>query len=129
MDSPMIGIAARPVRFTAELTCLMCGRNHGTLDGGSSWPPRGDALLHRPGDEQPMRVNGWWRLRCTTCSGALMTSEVTSQSARSGTDVDWRTASPRRGRPARRVLEGAEAPNVTPSASWHQSAAGIGESE
>jgi hypothetical protein len=33
MESPMVGIAARLVRFTAELTCLLCGRSLGTLDG------------------------------------------------------------------------------------------------
>ena len=60
MDSPMVGIAARLVRFTAELTCLLCGRSLGTLDGGSSWPPRGEALLYRPGVEQPMPITGWW---------------------------------------------------------------------
>ena len=41
MDSPMVGIAAQLVRFTAELTCLLCGRSHGSLDGGSTWPGAG----------------------------------------------------------------------------------------
>jgi len=81
MESPMVGIAARLVRFTAELTCLLCGRSLGTLDGGSSWPPRGEVLLYRPGVDQPTLLSGWWRRRCTTCGGALMATEVTSLGA------------------------------------------------
>jgi hypothetical protein len=93
------------VRFTAELNCLLCGRNHGSLDGGASWPPQGAALLLRPGDAQPTRVIGWWRLRCTTCGGALMTSEVTSHPVRSTAVVDWATVGIRRGRPPKWLVD------------------------
>jgi hypothetical protein len=79
---------AQSVRFTAELVCLLCGRMHGSLDGGSSWPPRGAALLYRPGGEQPTPVMGWWRLRCATCGGALMANELTCHSVRPGATVD-----------------------------------------
>jgi hypothetical protein len=87
------------VRFTAELSCLLFGRSHGSLDGGSSWPPQGAALLLRPGDADPTPVTGWWRLRCSTCGGALMTTEVTSHVVRSPAIVDWATVGIRRGRP------------------------------
>ncbi len=87
------------LRFTAELACLLCGRVHGTLDGGGSWPPRGQALLYQPGNEQPTRVSGWWRLRCKACGGALLATEITSQSLRSEPTVDWKTLGIRRGRP------------------------------
>jgi hypothetical protein len=99
MNVPAEGIAARPVRFTAELTCLLCGRVHGSLDGGSSWPPRGEALLSVPGGEQPTPVSGWWRLRCATCGGALLATEITSHAVRLEVEVDWRTVGIRRGRP------------------------------
>jgi hypothetical protein len=88
VDSPADEIAAKRVRFTAELTCLLCGRMHGSLDGGSSWPPRGEALLCRPGGAQPTPVTGWWRLRCTTCGGALMATEITCHSVRPGATMD-----------------------------------------
>jgi hypothetical protein len=88
MDPPAGAIAAHPVRFTAELVCLLCGRTHGSLDGGSSWPPRGEALLRRPGGEQSTPVTGWWRLRCATCGGALMATEITWNSVRPRATVD-----------------------------------------
>jgi hypothetical protein len=102
------------VRFTAELSCLLCGRSHGSLDGGNSWPPQGSALLLRPGDAHAMPVAGWWRLRCTTCGGALMTSEVTSHTIRSTVAVDWATVGIRRGRPPKWLVDerGAAAASV-----------------
>jgi hypothetical protein len=104
------------VRFTAELNCLLCGRNHGSLDGGTSWPPQGAALLLRPGDAEPTPINGWWRLRCTTCGGALMTSEVTSRTVRSTAVVDWATVGIRRGRPPKWLVDerGATTADVSP---------------
>jgi hypothetical protein len=87
------------VRFTAELTCLLCGRISGTVDGGASWPPRGEALFYRPGSEHPTSVVGWWRLRCDTCGGALLATEITSHAMRTEVAVDWRTVGIRRGRP------------------------------
>ena len=99
MDSSANGSATLLVRFTAELTCLLCGRIRGTLDGGASWPPRGETLLYRPGNEQPTSVTGWWRLRCDTCGGALLATEITSHSMRPEAVVDWRTVGIRRGRP------------------------------
>jgi hypothetical protein len=104
MDSPANGIAEQPVRFTADLTCILCGRSLGTLDGGNSWPPRGEALLYRPGVDQPMQVTGWWRLRCPTCGGALMATEVTSHPVRSEAAVDWTPVGSRRGRPPNLVV-------------------------
>src|SRR5439155_20613252 len=99
MDSSADEIAARPLRFTAELTCLLCGRIYGSLDGGSSWPPRGEAFLYSAGVEQPTRIADWWRLRCTTCGGALLATEITSHWTRPEAEVDWRTVGIRRGRP------------------------------
>jgi ribosomal protein S27E len=121
MDSPMVGIAARLVRFTAELTCLLCGRSLGTLDGGSSWPPRGEALLYRPGVDQPMPITGWWRLRCTTCGGALMASEVTSHAVRPEAAVDWTPVGVPRGRPPNWLVAERAAAEVTQSTSYKDS--------
>lgn len=116
MDSPMVGIAAPPVRFTADLTCLLCGRSLGTLDGGSSWPPRGEALLYRPGVEQPRPITGWWRLRCATCGGPLMASEVTSHPVRPAATVDWTTTGIPRGRPPNKLVAERAADGVPRSA-------------
>ncbi|MDQ6669796.1 MAG: hypothetical protein M3069_03450 [Chloroflexota bacterium] len=99
MESAANGSAAVPVRFTAELTCLLCGRIGGTLDGGASWPPRGETLLYRADTEAPKSVTGWWRLRCDTCGGALLATDITSHSIRPEAAVDWRTVGIRRGRP------------------------------
>jgi hypothetical protein len=99
MQSSADGMQAPLVRFTAELTCLLCGRIHGSLDGGSTWPPRGETLLFRPGDEQPTVVSCWWRLRCGTCGGALLATEISSHLVRQEAAVDWRTVGIRRGRP------------------------------
>jgi hypothetical protein len=118
MDVPADGtFATRPVRFTAELTCLLCGRVHGSLDGGSSWPPRGEALLYLPGDEQPTSITGWWRLRCAACGGALLATEITSHSVRPETEVDWRTVGIRRGRPPNWLVAERAAADVTRSVS------------
>ena len=117
MDSSAEVIAARPVRFTADLTCLLCGRIHGTLDGGSSWPPRGEALLYLAGEEEPTRVSAWWRLRCGTCGGALLATEIISHSMRPEADVDWRTVGIRRGRPPNWLVAERAAADVTRSAS------------
>jgi hypothetical protein len=96
---PVVGIAAPPVRFTAELTCLLCGRIHGSLDGGTSWPPRGEALLVRPGVDQATPVTEWWRLRCSTCGGALLATEITAHAERPEAPVDWTKVRTPRGRP------------------------------
>jgi hypothetical protein len=117
MHVPADGIGAGPVRFTAELTCLLCGRIHGSLDGGSSWPPRGEALLSLPGGEQAMPITGWWRLRCGTCGGALLATEITSHSVRPEAEVDWRTVGIRRGRPPNWLVAERAAADVTQAAS------------
>ena len=117
MDSPMVGIAARQVRFTADLTCLLCGRSLGTLDGGSSWPPHGEALLYRPGRDEPTPVAGWWRLRCATCGGALMATEVTSHPVRPEVAVDWTPISARRSHPPNLVVAGRAVADVPRHAS------------
>jgi hypothetical protein len=117
MESPMVGIAARLVRFTAELTCLLCGRSLGILDGGSSWPPRGEVLLYRPGVDQPTPLSGWWRMRCTTCGGALMATEVTSHSVRPDAALDWTPVGIPRGRPPNWLVAERAAANVTRSPS------------
>jgi len=106
----------RPVRFTAELTCLLCGRVHGSLDGGDTWPPRGEAMLSLPGSEQPMSVTGWWRLRCATCGGALLATEITSHAVRMEAEVDWRTVGIRRGRPPNWLVAERAAADVARSA-------------
>ncbi len=106
-----------PVRFTAELTCLLCGRILGTLDGGASWPPRGETLLYRAGREQPQHVVGWWRLRCDTCGGALLATEITSRAMRPEAAVDWRTVGIRRGRPPNWLVAERAASDMTQSAS------------
>src|ERR1700737_1936935 len=104
------------VRFTAELSCLLCGRSHGSLDGGNSWPPQGAALLQRPGDAHATPVNGWWRLHCTTCGGALIATEITSHAVRSPVPVDWATVGVRRGRPPKWLVAEREAAGVPVSA-------------
>jgi hypothetical protein len=108
---------ARLVRFTAELTCLLCGRMHGSLDAGSTWPPQGEVLLYRPGDTQPRPVTGWWRLRCGTCGGGLMPTEITAHSARPEAAVDLATVRSRRGRPPNWLVTERAAPDVSRSAS------------
>jgi hypothetical protein len=114
---PMDRNAGRLVRFTAELTCLLCGRIHGSLDGGSSWPPRGETTLYLAGCEQPTPVSCWWRLRCATCGGALLATEITSHSARPEAEVDWRTVGIRRGRPPNWLVAERAAADVTRNAS------------
>src|ERR1700738_2271750 len=117
MEIPMDEIAARPVRFTAELTCLLCGRIHGSLDGGSSWPPRGEVLLYLPGVRQPTAVAGWWRLRGGVCGGALLGTEIPSHAVRAEAEVDWRTVGIRRGRPPNWLVAERAAADVSRSAS------------
>ncbi|HLZ31266.1 MAG TPA: hypothetical protein VKV73_28450 [Chloroflexota bacterium] len=117
MTTPAKGLGAPPVRFTAELTCLLCGRVHGLLDGGSSWPPRGEALLLLAGEERPVPIAGWWRLRCGTCGGALLAAEITSHPVRPEAEVDWRTVGIRRGRPPNWLVAERAAADLTRAAS------------
>lgn len=104
MDSPSRASAAPSVRFTAELSCMLCHRSVGTLDGGSTWPPQGEAMLSRPGCDQPMPITGWWRLHCPTCGGALMATDVTFNLVRTEEVVDWTRTGVPRGRPSNRLV-------------------------
>ena len=99
MQSLAVAPSTPSVRFTAELTCILCGRVHGSLDAGNSWPPTGETVLRRPGDDKPAIVSCWWRLRCSTCGGALLATEISSHAVRTEAAVDWRTVGIRRGRP------------------------------
>jgi len=87
-----------PVRFMAELTCLLCGRGQGCLEAGM-WPPRGTALLRRPGAEQPIPVTERQRLCCGSCGGAVIVAEVAALAVRPEAPPEWEAEPPRRGRP------------------------------
>ncbi len=82
-----------------ELACLLCSREVGTLEC-ATWPTSMPVQLRRP-ETAAVVVDDWHRLRCRACGGTVLPTEVTHQTVRSDSAVDWLADQPRRGRPPR----------------------------
>ena len=95
--SPPPPPARRSVRFTIELTCLLCGRDLGSLES-NAWPTCRQVVLRQAG-VPPAQLADWRRLRCAVCGGAAMPTEVTCRLVRNEAPMDWAAERPRRGRP------------------------------
>ncbi len=91
------------VRVTAELTCLLCGRGQGLLET-TTWPPTGPVRLQAAPGCPPVRLDATGRLRCVSCGGSVVTTEVTSQRVWIDVPVDWHANRPRRGRPPKWMI-------------------------
>jgi hypothetical protein len=80
-----------------ELRCLLCARTIGSLEA-EHWPFLGPMLFRRAGDDLPVRITDWRRLRCAFCGGNPYPDEVATTRVylplRLGDDDP-----PRRGRP------------------------------
>ncbi len=89
----------RRTAVMVELGCLLCSREVGTLEC-ATWPTSMPVQLRRPGTAAVV-VDDWHRLRCSACGGTVLPTEVTHQTVRSDSAVDWLADQPRRGRPPR----------------------------
>ena len=89
--------ARRTVQFTVDLGCLLCGRELGALES-TAWPTYRRVVLRQAG-APPTQLADWRRLRCASCGGAAMPTEVTCRLVRNEAPIDWAAERPRRGRP------------------------------
>lgn len=60
-----------------ELRCLLCARAIGSLEA-ERWVCLSTVLFRPAGDDQPVRVTDWRRLRCASCGGNAYQHEVTT---------------------------------------------------
>jgi len=90
------------IRVSAELTCVLCGRDQGVLET-ATWPPTSQVRLHAARGHPPVRLDAAGRLHCATCGGAVVATEVTNQRVWIDVPVDWQAERPRRGRPPKRL--------------------------
>jgi hypothetical protein len=90
----------RSIVFTIELSCLLCAREAGVLQS-PIWPACAGSFL-RPG-VPAVHPTDWHHLRCETCGGSVLPSEVTRMVVHSEPPIDWLADRPRRGRPPKRL--------------------------
>jgi hypothetical protein len=99
---------ARQTILVADLKCYLCGSVSGSIEHEQAAAPRrgasGPVLLRRPGQQQPIRLADWRRLRCDRCGGPLFLDE-TDVIVRRTEDYNWTDERPRRGRPPKRLVE------------------------
>ena len=102
-------IASRKVRrmprVTVEFGCLMCAREFGVLVC-PALPVGGVVTIEQPGGfciELPIeRLRG---LRCATCGGSVLPTEITCEEVRVERRINWAEDRPRRGRPPKWLVE------------------------
>jgi hypothetical protein len=102
---------AKPIRqtvFVADLKCYLCGSVFGSVESeqplASSAATASPVLLRQAGQQQPVRVLGWRRLRCDRCAGPLFLDEADVITRRVD-EYNWVQERPRRGRPPKRLVE------------------------
>jgi hypothetical protein len=94
--------------FVAELKCYMCGSVSGSIESEQSLT--GAAAIARPvlfraaGQDQPLQIINWRRLRCDRCGGPLFLDEQ-DVITRRYEEYNWLDERPRRGRPPKRLIE------------------------
>jgi hypothetical protein len=94
-SSPSSGeTAASAAAVTIELTWLDCGRPIADIVAPASPAEVATMLLRLP----------WRRLRCGTCGGAAVVSELVPN-RRQELPLDWASHKPRCGRPSKRIVE------------------------
>jgi hypothetical protein len=102
---------SKPIRqtvYVADLKCYLCGSVTGAIE--SDQPLTGRAserrpvLLRQPGQNQPVEVLDWERLRCARCGGPLYLDESDVITRRID-EYNWVDERPRRGRPPKRLIE------------------------
>ena len=101
---PSRGVRRIP-RITVEFGCLMCSRDFGTLVC-TSLPVCGTITIQQPGGFHiDIGVDQLGFLRCPTCRGSILPTEVIREEVRVERRIDWSEERPKRGRPPKWLVE------------------------
>ena len=92
-------------RITVEFGCLMCSRDFGILVC-TSLPVCGTITIQQPGGfHVDIGVEKLRFLRCPTCRGSILPTEIIREEVRVERRIDWSEDRPRRGRPPKSLVE------------------------
>ena len=95
----------RVPRITVEFGCLMCSRDFGIVVC-TSLPVCGTVTIHQPGGLRIEIAVGQLRfLRCPTCGGSILPTEIIREEVRVERRIDWSEERPKRGRPPKWLVE------------------------
>lgn len=102
---------SKPIRLTyyvADLKCYLCGSVTGSIESEHALTDssRGQqpVLFRQPGQDTPVQLLDWTKLRCSRCGGPLFLDD-SDVITRRVDDYNWLDERPRRGRPPKRLLE------------------------
>jgi hypothetical protein len=110
MTSPetAFGKPLRRTHFVADLKCYMCGGVSGSIESEQPFTATARSarpvLLRQVGQDAPVQIANWRRLRCDRCGGPLFLDE-TEVITRRYENYNWLDERPRRGRPPKRLIE------------------------
>lgn len=95
----------RVPRITVEFGCLMCSRDFGILVC-TSLPVYGTLTIQQPGGFRiEIAVDQLRFLRCPTCRGSILPTEIIREEVRVERRIDWSEDRPKRGRPPKWLVE------------------------
>lgn len=95
----------RVPRITVEFGCLMCSRDFGILVC-TSLPVCGTITIEQPGGFRiDIAVDQLRFLRCPTCRGSILPTEIIREEVRVERRIDWTKERPKRGRPPKWMVE------------------------
>jgi hypothetical protein len=105
-STPLSSRRARKVpRITVEFGCLMCSRDFGILVC-TSLPVCGTITIQQPGGFRiDLAVDQLRFLRCPTCRGSILPTEIIREEVRVERRIDWSEERPKRGRPPKSLVE------------------------
>jgi hypothetical protein len=102
---------SKPIRrtyFVADLKCYLCGSVTGSIESEHALTTNAGhgqpVTLRQPGQNAPVQLLDWTRLRCTRCGGPLFLDDSDVITRRID-EYNWLEERPRRGRPPKRLLE------------------------
>lgn len=103
--SPSSRRVRRVPRITVEFGCLMCSRDFGILVC-ESLPVCGTITIQQPGGfHVEFTVNQLRYLRCPSCRGSILPTEIIREEVRVERRIDWSEDRPKRGRPPKWLVE------------------------
>ena len=105
-STPLASRRVRRVpRITVEFGCLMCSRDFGSLVC-TSLPVCGMITIQQPGGFRiDLAVDQLRFLRCPTCRGSILPTEIIREEVRVERRIDWSEERPKRGRPPKWLVE------------------------
>jgi hypothetical protein len=95
----------RAPRITVAFGCLMCSRDFGILVC-ASLPVCGAITIQQPGGFHiKVALEHLRFLRCSSCGGSILPTEITREEVRVERRIDWSQDRPRVGRPPKWLVE------------------------